>query len=199
VTPSGYHGKKQNLPTTGRRRWRADSEMGPGPRRPLTHDQRRQWIAQAWRLKSQGEISGNELTLALTMARMQGANGRLDPSYSTLAAWTGLCERTVQRCMARLRQVQLLSWVRRMVRRGPRAEQTSNAYSLTATAETAENRQPRSKRQMVAETLKKVFTKAIDAPVIPKSGDEIDRSAAIDALARVREARHRTLLGRTRT
>jgi hypothetical protein len=60
-----------------------------------------------------------------------GENGRLDPSYATLAQDADCSVRTVQRACDTMRDLGLLRWMRRLVRNGPYVEQTSNAFELT--------------------------------------------------------------------
>jgi hypothetical protein len=68
------------------------------------------------------------------LLRRLGTGGQCDPSYATLAADTGASTRTVGRATARLRDLGLLRWDRRLVRRGWRSEQTSNSYALMPSA-----------------------------------------------------------------
>jgi hypothetical protein len=65
------------------------------------------------------------------LVKRQGEDGRLDPSYATLAKDADCCARTVQRACDAMRGLGLLRWMRRLVRNGPYIEQTSNDYELT--------------------------------------------------------------------
>jgi hypothetical protein len=77
------------------------------------------------------------LDVGEAMVKRLGENGRLDPSYATLARDADCDKRTVGRALANMRALGLLRWTRRLVRNGPYVEQTSNAYELTpAGAET---------------------------------------------------------------
>jgi hypothetical protein len=71
-------------------------------------------------------------------------DGRVIPSYATLAAGAGCCERTVGRCIADLEEVGLVGWVHRIRRVRElvggvlvrRVVRTSNSYSFPPIAET---------------------------------------------------------------
>ena len=65
------------------------------------------------------------------MLDMQGKDGRLDPSIETLATRAGVDPSTVVRALARLREFGFVTWARRLVRKGDRVEQASNAYVLS--------------------------------------------------------------------
>jgi hypothetical protein len=60
--------------------------------------------------------------------------GRLDPSYAAIAAKAGVCVRTVATALQRLRELGILSWVRRCAERWRDGrfmlEQQSNAYAV---------------------------------------------------------------------
>jgi hypothetical protein len=60
--------------------------------------------------------------------------GRLDPSYAAIARKAGVCVRTVATALARLRELGILSWVRRCAEswRDGRfvLEQETNAYAV---------------------------------------------------------------------
>lgn len=111
--------------------WHRAALFGPGPRRPLSRDERARFRyllsthRRARRLTPCGELVGQALLKRL------GEDGRCDPAHATLAADAGVCDRTVRRVMARLRTLGLVSWQMRLIRAGWRAEQTSNAYELT--------------------------------------------------------------------
>src|SRR4051812_48995929 len=64
------------------------------------------------------------------------ASGRLDPSHAAIARKANVCERTVRNALNRLRDVGILSWVRRCTEswRAGRfvLEQETNAYAFQA-------------------------------------------------------------------
>lgn len=118
--------------------WRRESAYGDGPRRPLSADERRCWLARvdgerrAWRLTALHE------KVAAALVKRLSVDGRCDPSHATLAADVRCDPSTVGRALNALRKVGLLTWEQRKVRRAwskggegaQRAEQISNAYEL---------------------------------------------------------------------
>jgi DNA-binding transcriptional regulator YhcF (GntR family) len=115
------------------RRWRKNSEFGPGRRVPLDREQRAVFRARLTMkaFRRVGALTITAVHIAGIMLGMQGRDGRLDPSIETLAARAGVDPSTVVRALARLRECGFVTWVRRLVRDGSRVEQTSNAYVLT--------------------------------------------------------------------
>lgn len=108
----------------------AESLFTPGPRRPLSIGDRALWLARLHTARMARAITAGHAEVARALLRRLGPDGRLDPAHATLAADTGLCERTVARALRRLADVGLLTWQRRLVRQAWRAAQTSNAYAL---------------------------------------------------------------------
>ena len=133
------------------RPWRRDSVFGDGPRRPLSADERRQWLARvdgerrAWRLTALQERVAEALVKRLSV------DGQCDPSHATLAADVECDPSTVGRALNALRDAGMLTWERRLVRRAwpaggrgaQRAEQTSNAYELLLPARPVAPREQR--------------------------------------------------------
>jgi hypothetical protein len=94
----------------------------------------REWLAQ-WKarigfLRRAGRLTALHAEIALALARRLGQDGRLDPSHATIAEDAKAGCRTVQRTLAKLADLGLLRWVRRLVRDGSICSQTSNAYEL---------------------------------------------------------------------
>lgn len=120
------------------RPWRRGSEYGDGPRRPLSADQRRAWLARAELERRAGRLTALHVEVGRALLKRLGEDGRCDPSHATLAADAGCSPRTVAEALHRFREAGLLDWTRRVVRRdwpeggqgARRAEQTSNAYEL---------------------------------------------------------------------
>jgi Helix-turn-helix domain len=120
------------------RPWRRGSEHGPGPRRPLSADQRRIWLARAELERRAGRLTALHVDVGRALLKRLGEDGRCDPAQTTLATDAGCSERTVRRALAALRELGLLAWAQRLVvrpwpaggRGATRAEQTSNAYAL---------------------------------------------------------------------
>ena len=83
-----------------------------------------------------GNLPAEQANVGKALLKRLGADGQCDPSYATLAADSGTSARTVGRAVHRLRELKLLAWEQRVVRRpwpaggkgATRAEQTSNAY-----------------------------------------------------------------------
>lgn len=108
----------------------AQSTFAAGPRRPFTIGDRALWLARLDIAVRTRRITPGHEKIARALLKRLGLDGRLDPSQATLAADTGLDERTVRRALRRLADALLLTWQRRLVRVGWRTAQTSNAYAL---------------------------------------------------------------------
>lgn len=111
-------------------RWHRDSLFTAGPRRPLSRDERRVWLARADLARRRGLVTALHVEVGRALLRRLGVDGRLDPSHETIATDAGCSSRTVQRALRRLADAGLLTWQRRLVRAGWRCEQASNAYAL---------------------------------------------------------------------
>ena len=122
------------MPCPHPRPWRRGSLFVAGPRVPLDREQRAVWRARLELARRAGRIAALHLLVGTALIRRLGQNGRLDPSHQTIAADAGCSPRTVRRALAALANCGLLRWVRRLVRAGWRAEQTSNAYELLTPA-----------------------------------------------------------------
>ena len=120
------------------RPWRRGSLFGDGPRRPLSADERRAWLARADLERRAGRLTATHLLVASALLRHLGVDGQCDPAHATLGHDVRCDPSTVLRALKALQAVGLIAWERRLVRRpwpagGPgatRAEQTSNAYEL---------------------------------------------------------------------
>jgi hypothetical protein len=71
---------------------------------------------------------------ALVFDFLNHRTGRLDPSYTAIAAKAGVCVRTVATALKRLRELGILNWVRRCAERWADGrfvlEQETNAYAV---------------------------------------------------------------------
>jgi len=120
------------------RPWRWGSLFGVGPRRPLSADERRIWLARADLERRAGRLTATHLLVAGALLRRLGVDGQCDPAHATLAHDAGCDPSSVLRALKALQAVDLVAWERRLVRRpwpaggrgATRAEQTSNAYEL---------------------------------------------------------------------
>jgi hypothetical protein len=157
------------------RPWHRQSIYGPGPRIPRDREQRARYRylvrchLQARRLTHAGAA------VAEALLRRLGTDGQCDPCHDTLAADAACSARTVARATAAMLRLGLLAWQRRLVREGPRAVQTSNAYCLLIGGNVAV---PVSDRQSGRESNRK-----INLPVV--TGVAV--AAAQAALARRRQ------------
>lgn len=110
-----------------------DSTFGPGPRVPLSGEQRAVFKAKLKLQRRPGRITGACRYVGEALLAMLGPDGRLNPTIATIAAAAGIAESTVYEALKRLRECGFVKWTRRLVRNaatGWRAEQTSNAYVL---------------------------------------------------------------------
>ena len=120
------------------RPWRRGSVFGDGPRRPLSADERRTWLARAEAERKAGRLTALHVVIAGYLLRRLGVDGQCDPAHATLARDAGCDPSSVLRALQALQAVDLVRWERRLVRRpwpaggrgATRAEQTSNAYEL---------------------------------------------------------------------
>jgi len=118
--------------------WLRGSLFGDGPRRSLSADERRAWIARADGERRAGRLTATHLLVAGALLRRLGVDGQCDPAHATLAHDAGCDPSSVLRALKALQGVGLVGWERRLVRRpwpaggrgATRAEQTSNAYEL---------------------------------------------------------------------
>lgn len=83
----------------------------------------------------QGALTACDIVVLETMLfkLWDHLTGRCVPSIATIARWSGVSERTVQRGLKRLRAAGLLSWLARVKIIAGRAVQTSNRYFIGIT------------------------------------------------------------------
>lgn len=184
------------------RPWRRGSLFGDGPRRPLSVDERRIWLARADGERRAGRLTALHVEVARALLRRLGVDGQCDPAHATLAHDAGCDPSSVLRALKALQGVGLLTWERRLVRRpwpagGPgatRAEQTSNAYELlfptrpVAPREerrcSAVRRRPDCDRQTAGETPSQLILRSL--PELTEA--ELTRLQTIQEARRVRLA-----------
>ena len=111
------------------RPWHRDSFF-TAPRRPLTRDQRRIWLARLELRRRSRAITTLHVEIGRALLRRLGEDGRLDPGHDTLAEDAGCCPRTVREALRRLRNLGMVKWLRRLIRTRQGVRQTSNAYQL---------------------------------------------------------------------
>lgn len=88
------------------------------------------WIARVWAEFKAGNLTRAYRDCLLTLRTFQGRDGALWPSHATLADRARTSSKTVQRALAAARDIGLVAWSERRVRRGWRWLRTSNAYRL---------------------------------------------------------------------
>jgi hypothetical protein len=111
--------------------YRHTSEFGPGKRVPLNRDQRNHFNWQALQARHGKRLTANGLIVAKVMSSALGADGQLHMSHATIATKAGCHVATVRRALDQLAALKLITWVRRLIRRGQHVFQTSSAYVLT--------------------------------------------------------------------
>jgi hypothetical protein len=116
------------------RPWHSPSTFGEGLHCPLDREKRARFRYLLHAHRAARRLTADYVAVGEALLRRLGAGGQCDPCYATLAADTGASTRTVGRATARMRDLGLLRWERRLVRCGWRAEQTSNSYQLMPTA-----------------------------------------------------------------
>jgi hypothetical protein len=125
------------MPTAHTRPWHRDSTFGDGPRRPLDREQRAQIKAKLLLQRRPGRLTIAAAQVGRVMVDMLGADGRLDPSLTTIADKARVSVATVKRALVQLRECGFVEWTRRLVRDaagGWRTAQTTSAYVLAAPA-----------------------------------------------------------------
>ena len=126
-------------------RWRRDSLFGPGPRQRLDRNGRARFRFLTRQHRGGSRLTANDVAMGEVLVSALGDDGRLDLAHNTIAE-RALCHpATVRRALVRLRDLGLVTWVRRLVRgssTGWRCEQGSNAYCLLTPACDAHDARP---------------------------------------------------------
>jgi hypothetical protein len=92
------------------------------------------WKARVWQEFKIGNLTRAMRDVLLTLHTYRGTGGACWPAHTTLADRAGCCVRTVQRALDEARDLGLVSWCERRVRRGWRWLRTSNRYRLMTPA-----------------------------------------------------------------
>ena len=114
-----------------------DSIFGFGPRVPLDREHRAQFRAKLKLQRRPGRLTIAAAEVGRVLVDMLGADGRLDPSYETIATLACVCKDTAVEAVKQLRAFGFLDWTRRLIRgreTGGRTQQSSNAYVLRVPA-----------------------------------------------------------------
>ncbi len=88
------------------------------------------WKARVWQEFKIGNLTRAMRDVLLTLATYRGTGGACWPAHTTLADRAGCCVRTVQRALDEARDLGLVSWCERRIRRGWRWLRTSNTYRM---------------------------------------------------------------------
>jgi DNA-binding transcriptional MocR family regulator len=159
------------------RRWRKGSEFGEGLRVPMDRNRRSLWLERLKICRRTQSLKANYVEVAKALYDRLGVDGKLTPSHETIARDSGQSIRTVGRALKALKACGLVTWVRRLVRDGWQARQTTNSYALTLDTPPKILVIPHA-GQKVRENSKNIFNRAkrlvIDGPVAGKA--EIDKA-----------------------
>jgi hypothetical protein len=109
------------------------------------------WTARIWAEFRSGNLTRAWRDALLTLATFRGHGGTICPSHQTVAARTSLAPKTVERALHAARDLGLVDWSERRVRRGWRLVRSSNLYQLLLpdTKTEAGLRRPRTDRPRV--------------------------------------------------
>jgi hypothetical protein len=174
------------------RPWHKGSVFGDGPRVPMCRERRAVWRARLELHRRAHRITDGHAKVGEALITRLGTDGRCDPSHATLAADSAESVSTVKRALERFRDIGIVFWVRRIVREGWRAVQTSNAYLLSL-GETPKIPTPACKVQTERETRKAAFS-FLQTPVsaVVEVSPQAQQQAR-EALARVAAQRQAAL------
>jgi hypothetical protein len=168
------------------RKFHHESIHGTGPRRPLDRAARLAWRQLLQAAVLAGRLDDAAWRIGIALITMLGADGRLDPSYDTIAATAKVPRRTVARRLIELADAGMLRWARRLETVGGHTRQTTNAYELTMPAPAADSGRlspalpaPRPSAKVAREESKKIYSST--------TPDEY--RAAVDTLAAVARQR----------
>jgi hypothetical protein len=89
-----------------------------------------EWTARIWAEFRSGNLTRAWRDALLTLATFRGHGGMICPSHASVAARTALAPKTVERALHAARDLGLIAWSERRVRRGWRWLKTSNLYRL---------------------------------------------------------------------
>lgn len=89
------------------------------------------WTALVWKHFHARNLTRAYRDVLLTLETFRGHGGAIWPSHDTLAGRSGCVAKTVQRALAIGRELGLVDWSERRIKRGWRWLRTSNSYRLT--------------------------------------------------------------------
>jgi DNA-binding transcriptional MocR family regulator len=111
------------------------------------------WTARVWQEYRAGNLTRAARDVLLTLRTFRGAGGACIPSHATLAERARCSASTVLRACQQARQLGLVDWSERRIRRGWRWLRTSNAYRFavpTGDVQAADRAPRRTNRQSAA-------------------------------------------------
>jgi hypothetical protein len=148
------------------------------------------WTNRVWQERHARRLTFAQKDVLLTLAGYRVRGGSIHPSHETLAARVGCCVRTVQRALEAAREIGLVSWCERRIRRGWRTLRASNRYTLAVPIAPCDARAATTGLKVRAVFKKKIHSVS-STPAVPP----IDRVEAMAALARRRAVVEARLLG----
>jgi DNA-binding transcriptional MocR family regulator len=92
------------------------------------------WTTRVWQEYRAGNLTRAYRDVLLTLRTFRGAGGICIPSHATLAERVRCSTSTVLRACQQARELGLLDWCERRIRRGWRWLRTSNAYRFAVPA-----------------------------------------------------------------
>lgn len=146
------------------RPWRRDSVFSAGPCRPLTIGEQAVFRARLHAAFGRRLLTRAWRDVGFTLLRLLGTDGRLDPSYATLARETGCDAKTVGAALRGLEALGMLRRQRRMVREATRSRQITNAYELIPDGQPLPPAKPRRDGNFSREG-QKIFVNKLPQPV----------------------------------
>jgi hypothetical protein len=112
-------------------RYRSNAQFGPGPRRPLSREDRARLRFLVAQHRRAGHLTASWWDVAEALLTFVGPDGRCDPSVESLGERAGgLVASTVHLALSALERLGLLRRFPRLIRAGWRCQQTSSAYVL---------------------------------------------------------------------
>jgi hypothetical protein len=152
------------------------------------------WTARIWAEFRCGNLTRAWRDALLTLATFRGRGGTICPSHATVAARTALAPKTVERALHAARDLGLVTWSERRVRRGWRWVRTSNLYRLILPDAPVEPglRRPRRTNRPTVERGESKQERRITREMLVALPWEVSK-AAQDGLAAIAAARVRTL------
>jgi hypothetical protein len=94
-----------------------------------------EWTARIWQEFKAGNLTRAWRDALLTLATFRGRGGIICPSHKTVADRANMASKTVERAVRAARDLGLVDWTERRVKRGWRWLRSSNLYRLIVPGE----------------------------------------------------------------